>query len=358
MIKSRLDRLRLKLAENGLDAFIVSQPKNRSYIADVSSSAGYLVVSQNDAVLAVDGRYAEWASRKTSPSSGIRVLQIQGEIQKWLPDIVSGMNISNLGFEDTGLTYYAYSRMLKALGLLEKKLDLIATSNIVSRLRAVKDAQELESIQEAATVADAAFERMKQQMKAGMTEKETAWLLESSLRENGSSAVPFGIIAASGPNAAFPHHSATDRLIGEGDPVVIDFGARVNGYGSDITRTLCLGEPSDKFKEIYGVLLKAQQQAIDKIESGMTGHQADTIARDVIADAGYGEYFLHALGHGTGLEVHEEPRLGQNSEDVLTDGMVVTIEPGIYIPGWGGIRIEDMVVLEKGKTRVLTHASK
>ena len=358
MNRGRLDKLRKKLAENELDAFIFSQPKNRSYISGVSSSDGYLIVSQNDAVLAVDGRYAEWASRKASPSSGIRVLLIQGEIHKWLPDIVSGMNISSLGFEDTGLTYSIYSKILKTLGLLETKVELIATSNMVNSLRAIKDAQELKLLQEAAAVADAAFERMQQQMKAGMTEKEIAWLLERLLRESGSSVVPFGVIVASGPNAAFPHHSATDRSINEGDPVIIDFGARVQGYGSDITRTLCLGEPSDKFRTIYGVLLNAQQQAIKKIKGSMTGQQADAIARDVIADAGYGQYFMHALGHGTGLEVHEEPRLSQTSEDVLSDGMVFTIEPGIYIPGWGGIRIEDMVVLEEGKTRVLTHASK
>jgi Xaa-Pro aminopeptidase len=357
-MRSRLKKLRLKLVEMELDAFIISQQKNRSYISGVSSSDGYLIVSQNDAVLALDSRYAAWASREASPAADIRVLQIQGEMQKWLPDIVSDMSISRLGFEDTGITYSIYSKILKALGLLENTVELIATNNIVTSLRAIKDAQEMKLLQEAAAVADTAFESMKQQMKAGMTEKEVAWLLESSLRESGSSAVPFGIIAASGPNSAFPHHAATDRIISDGDPVIIDFGARVGGYGSDTTRTLCLGKPSDKYKEIYGVVLSAQQQAIEKIESGMSGEQADTIARKVITDAGYGQYFLHALGHSTGLEVHEEPRLSQTSQAILADGMVFTIEPGIYIPGWGGIRIEDMVVLEGGKTRVLTHASK
>jgi len=357
-MSNRLRKFREKLAEIGLDSFIISQPKNRSYVSGVSSSAGFIIVSQNEAVLAVDGRYSEWASKKASPSSGIRVLQIQGEMQKWLPNVISSMNISSLGFEDTGLTYQLYSQLQKSIDLLNSNVELIPTSNIVSSLRAVKDAQELKLLEEAAAVSDTAFERMKQQVKPGITEKETAWLLESLLRENGSSAVPFGIIVASGPNAAFPHHSATDRPIGEGDPIVIDFGARVGGYGSDTTRTLCLGEPDSKYKEIYGVLLKAQQRAIDEIQSGMTGKEADAIARDVIADAGYGEYFLHALGHSTGLEVHEEPGLSETSEDVLVDGMVFTIEPGIYIPDWGGIRIEDMVVLEEGRTRVMTHASK
>jgi|TARA_B100002003_G_C14089089_1_gene523843 Xaa-Pro aminopeptidase len=268
------------------------------------------------------------------------------------------MNISSLGFEDTGLTYAMHAEILKIIGVLEKKVKLIATTDIVTSLRAVKDVLELKFIAEAAAVADTAFKFMKQQIKTGMTEKEIAWLLECSLRENGSSAIPFGIIVASGTNSAFPHHAATDRPVTEGDPIIMDFGARAGGYGSDITRTLCLGGPSDKYKEIYSVVLHAQQHAIDKIESGMNGKQADAIARDVIADAGYGQYFLHALGHSTGLEVHEKPRLGQYSEDLLVDGMVFTIEPGIYIPGWGGVRIEDMVVLEGGKPRVLTHASK
>ncbi|MFC1906086.1 M24 family metallopeptidase [Chloroflexota bacterium] len=357
-MNSRLEKLRLKLATMELDAFIFSQPKNRSYLSSVSSSDGYLIVSQNDAVLAVDGRYSEWASRKASPSSGIRVVLIHGEMQKWMPDLIASMNISTLGFEDIGLTYSIYSKIVKALDSLDSKVELTPTNNIIGGLRAVKDSQELKSLQEAATVADSAFERMRQQMKAGMTEKEVAWLLERLLRENGSSAVPFAVIVASGPNAAFPHHSPSNRPICEGDPVIIDFGARIKGYGSDITRTLCLGKPDDKFREIYSVLMKAQQQAIDKIRSGMTGKQADAIARGVIADAGYGQYFMHALGHGTGLEVHEEPRLGENSEDLLSDGMVFTIEPGIYIPGWGGIRIEDMVVLEESKAHVMTHTSK
>lgn len=357
-MKSRLEKLRLSLTEIGLDALLVSKAQNRRYLSGIPSSEGYLIVSQSDAVLAVDSRYSEWASKKASPSTGIRALQIQGEVQKWLPELVSNMGIIRLGFEDTSLTYHAYSQIQKGFDSLDSKVELIPTTNVTGKLRAIKDAQELELLGKAAAIADTAFELMKKQVKAGITEREVAWLLESLLRENGSSSVPFGVIVASGPNAAYPHHIATDRPIGEGDPVIIDFGARISGYGSDITRTLCLGEPDDKFKEIYGVLLKAQQQAIDKIESGMTGKQADAISRDVIADAGYGQYFMHALGHSTGLEVHEEPRLSQTSEDILLDGMLFTIEPGIYIPGWGGIRIEDMVVLEKGKTRVLTHASK
>jgi len=354
---SRLDRLRLKLTDAGLDALIISEQKNRSYVSGISSSDGFLIVSQSDAVLALDSRYSAWASRKASPAVGIGVVEIEGEIGKWLPDIVSGMKISKLGFEDTGVTYNGYNIIKGALGTLNN-IELVATSRIVSGLRAIKDAEELESMQKAASVADDAFERMRRQIKVGMTEKQAAWLLESTLRECGSSSVPFGIIVASGPNAAFPHHAATDRPIGEGDPVIIDFGARVGGYGSDITRTLYLGEPGDKYKEIYGVLLDAQQQAFDKISDGMSGDQADATAREVIDNAGYGQYFLHALGHGTGLEVHEEPRLGKNSQDMILEGMVFTIEPGIYIQGWGGIRIEDMVVLQQGRIRVLTGASK
>jgi Xaa-Pro aminopeptidase len=357
-MSQRLSGLRLKMAEAGIDALLVSQQKDRRYISGFSSSAGYLIVSQDDAVLALDSRYVEWAKQEASPSSGIRILQVDGAIVKWLPDIVSGMGISNLGFDDTGITYDIYTKMHDALDSLEKKVELIATGEMVSGLRTIKDAGELELMQKAAAVADASFESMKRQLKIGMTEKEIAWLLERLLRDNGSASPPFNIIVASGTNSAFPHHANSDRAIAAGDPIIIDFGARINGYGSDTTRTLCLGDPSSKFSEIYNIVLTAQIEAIDKIESGMTGKQADAIARSVITDAGYGQYFVHALGHGTGLVVHEEPRLGEFSDHILADGMVVTIEPGIYIPGWGGVRIEDMVVLEKGKARVITHVSK
>jgi Xaa-Pro aminopeptidase len=195
-------------------------------------------------------------------------------------------------------------------------------------------------------------------IRPGITEKEAAWEIERNLRQKGSEGVPFEIIVASGPNSALPHARPTDRAICADEPVLIDMGARINGYCSDLSRTLFLGQASENFQKIYSIVRQAQAAAIDGVRSEMAASQADQLARSVIEEAGYGDAFGHGLGHGVGLAVHEFPRLGLNSYDSLTDGMVFTVEPGIYLAGEGGVRIEDMVILENGEARVLTGAAK
>jgi Xaa-Pro aminopeptidase len=191
-----------------------------------------------------------------------------------------------------------------------------------------------------------------------MTEKEVSWEIESFLKENGSESLPFDLIVASGPRSALPHAQPTERPIQKGEPIVVDIGARVDGYCSDLTRTFYLGEADSTFAKVYDIVLGAQLAAIATLESGMSGEQADRLARTVIEEAGHGKDFGHSLGHGVGLACHEEPRLAPRVSSKLIDGMVFTVEPGIYITGWGGVRIEDMVVLEKGKPKVLSQASK
>ena len=191
-----------------------------------------------------------------------------------------------------------------------------------------------------------------------MTEREVAWEMEKFLREEGSEEIPFHVIVASGPNSSLPHAKPTERAIQCGEPIVIDFGARVGGYCSDLTRTLCLGSQDDTFRNNYDLVLGAQLTALATLEAGMSGEQADRLARTVIVQGGHGEAFGHGLGHGIGLAGHESPRLGPKSEDILDEKMVFTVEPGIYLSGWGGIRIEDMVVLKHGKAEVLTKANK
>jgi len=194
--------------------------------------------------------------------------------------------------------------------------------------------------------------------KVGMTEKEIAWEIEKFMRENGSQPLPFDIIVASGQNSAMPHARPSQRKIGSGEPVVIDIGARYEGYSSDLSRTICPGVADDTFRKVYDAVLGAQLTAIAIIKEDMSGEEADSLARTVIEEAGYGEAFGHALGHGVGLAPHEQPRLGPNSTQQLGSGMVFTIEPGIYIAGWGGVRIEDLMVIEKSETRVLSKARK
>ena len=223
-------------------------------------------------------------------------------------------------------------------------------------LRALKEPEEIELITEAARIADAAMEHIRQALRVGMTEIEAAWEIESFMREQGSQPVPFEIIVGSGPNAALPHALPTERAIGETEPIVIDIGARVEGYGSDLSRTFCLGKPDETFKKVYDTVLGARDTAIAIIKEGMSGGEADQIARTVIEEGGYGPNFGHGLGHGVGLAPHELPRLGPSSTDELKDSMVFTIEPGIYIEGWGGVRIEDIVVMELGKLRQISQA--
>ena len=191
-----------------------------------------------------------------------------------------------------------------------------------------------------------------------MTEKETAWEIEKFLRQEGSEGIPFEIIVASGPNSALPHARPKEKILCSGEPVLVDMGARINGYCSDFSRTLCLGKADKTLQEIYNIVLKAQTAAIEGIESGMDASQADQLARSVVEQAGYGDAFGHGLGHGVGLAVHEFPTLGPRSSDSLADGMVFTIEPGIYLAGQGGVRIEDMVVLKNGKAKVLSKAKR
>lgn len=351
----RLRKLRQKLAENELDALLISQPENRRYLSGFAGSAGFLLISQDSAILATDFRYVEQA---TGQAPDFQVVQIEGELPKWLPELVSGLGARRLGFEGSSLSFASYQQLTEAISAIERPPELVPTQGLVEPLRAIKDEEELGCIKKAVALAEAAFENVIHGVRPGMTEKQVAWELEKFLRENGSGAIPFGIIVASGPNSALPHARPTERRILSGEPVVIDFGARVHGYSSDLTRTIYLGEADSTFTKVYDIVLRAQLTAIDALESGMAGEQADQLGRMVIEQAGYGQAFGHGLGHGVGLAVHEEPRLGRGSADRLADGMVFTVEPGIYLPGWGGVRIEDMVVLEKGKAKVLSKARK
>jgi Xaa-Pro aminopeptidase len=263
-----------------------------------------------------------------------------------------------LGFEGRATSFSTYKELTEAISATGKGTSLVPTDGLVESLRAVKDGEELALLEKAAALADAAIEHITPRVKPGVSEKELAWHIESFLRQNGSEPLPFELIVASGPNAALPHARPTDRVIHKGEPVVVDIGAKVEGYTSDITRTICVGEGDSNFNRIYDIVLGAQLTAMATLQAGMSGEQADRLARTVIEQAGYKDAFGHGLGHGVGLATHEEPRLGRNSTDILAEGMVFTVEPGIYISGWGGVRIEDMVVLENGKIRILTKARK
>ena len=234
----------------------------------------------------------------------------------------------------------------------------MAATGIAEKQRSIKDGQELAMLQKAIDASDQAMEAVCPQIQEGMTEREVAWRMEKAMRDFGADALSFDTIVAAGPNGAMAHHQPSDRPIGRGEPIVIDMGARVGGYCSDITRTVVVGEPDDTFRKIYGIVLGAQLTAINTVKTGMTGEECDSLARTVISEAGYGENFGHSLGHGVGLAVHENPRVGPKSSDTLDADTVFTVEPGIYVTGWGGVRIEDIVVLSNEGATPLSKASK
>jgi len=352
---SRLQKLRQSLTQRELDILVVSQSENRRYLSGFTGSLGWLLISENSTYLAVDFRYVEQA-RKEAPD--FDVIHIKGDVVSWLPKLVSDLGYKKMGFEANQVPFITCQQLCKTVGDDNNKIKLVPTTGLVESIRAIKEPEELKFIIEAVELADAAFNHAKSIIRPGISEKELAWALEKFLREKGSEAVPFEIIVASGPNAASPHAKPSEQRLKKNVPVVVDLGARVNGYCSDLSRTFFLGDEDKTFFKIYDIVLGAQLTALATIGAGMNGDQADRLARAVIEKAGYGDAFGHGLGHGVGLEAHESPRLGPNSSDSLVDDMVFTVEPGIYIAGWGGVRIEDTVVMENGRVKALTKAEK
>jgi Xaa-Pro aminopeptidase len=352
-IKNRIKRLVDKLGEKELEGILISQPENRRYLSGFEGSAGFLFVTTKDKILATDSRYTVQAK---SQAPDYKLVTISGEMSQWFPKIVDELGIERLGFEAEHTPFAQYQRLCDILNKGKSRLRLVPTDGLVESLRVLKEPEEIELMTQAAEIADAAMDYIRGKLRVGMTEREAAWEIEKFMREKGSQAIPFEIIVGSGPNAALPHASPSARAIRESEPIVIDIGARVEGYGSDLSRTFCLGEPDETFKKVYDTVLGAQKAAMAITKEDMSGGDADQIARTVIDEGGYGQNFGHGLGHGVGLAPHELPRLGPNSADSLSNDMVFTIEPGIYLEGWGGVRIEDMVVMEGGKIRQISQA--
>jgi Xaa-Pro aminopeptidase len=351
----RLQKLQASIDKKGIDALLISQPENLFYLSGFTGSSGWLLISEQNAILATDFRYVEQAKGE---SSDFEIIQTKRELRDWLPDLVSDLGWHKLGFEANFISYEGYHKLSEAIKSSQVTLDFVPTIGIVDQLRSIKEPEELQFITKAVALTDAVFEQAKVIIHPGITEKETAWEIEKFFRQEGSEGMPFEIIVASGSNSALPHARPTEKIICSGEPVLIDMGAKINGYCSDFSRTLVLGKADKSLHEIYNIVLKAQTTAIERVESGMDASQADRLARSVVEQAGYGDAFGHGLGHGVGLAVHEFPSLGPNSSDLLADGMVFTIEPGIYLAGQGGVRIEDMVVLENGKARVLSKSKR
>lgn len=351
----RLTRLRELMAERSLDGMLITQPENRRYLSGFTGSAGVLIVGSDWQAIATDSRYYEQVQSQCPDWQLIQVgYDFVGKMLDTLRDL--GLGGRSVGYEASHVCVDQLRRWERALG---GHLRLVDTKHLVEDLRLSKDQDELQAIRRAVDLADKALAHIYDWMQPGMTERQVAWELETFMRTRGAAGVSFEIIVASGPNGALPHLRPTGRVIQAGEPVVMDLGCVVDGYCSDVTRTVCLGEPMDaKYEEVWNLVLQAQECAEAGVKAGTSGVDGDKLARDVIVDAGYGDYFGHGLGHGVGLAIHERPRLSFAYSDEIPPGAVVTVEPGIYLPDWGGVRIEDMVVTCEDGVEVLTGAAK
>ncbi len=346
----KLMKLREQMQKRELDSLLVTNPYNLRFITGFTGTAGLALITPNDAWFITDFRYTEQAGEQVKE---FKVVQAQKGLLDEVARIAQEAAVERLAFEQDYMTFATYSQYQEKLSA-----TLEPVSGLIEQLRMVKAPEEIDVLKAAAKIADDAFEHICTYIKPGMTELQVSNELEFFMRAQGATSSSFDIIVASGLRSALPHGVASDKKIEQGDLITLDFGALYQGYVSDITRTVAVGEPSDKLKEIYQVVLDSQVLALENIKPGMTGIEADAIARDYIKSKGYGEAFGHSTGHGIGLEVHEGPGLSFRSETVLEPNMAVTVEPGIYLPGIGGVRIEDdILITETGNVR-LTHSSK
>lgn len=347
---SKLGKLRTALAENNLDAILITSPINRRYISGFTGSAGAVIISEKNAVFITDFRYTEQAEAQ---AEGFNIIEhkegIVAEIQKQL----MGSNIKRLGFEKDHTTYGQYETYKQSF-----EAEVVPVTGLVEGIRIIKTSEELEVMKKAAKIADDAFLHIQSFIKPGVKEIEVSNELEFFMRKQGAVSSSFDTIVASGYRSAMPHGVASEKEIQSGELVTLDYGALYNGYCSDITRTVAVGEVSDELRKIYNVVLEANLRGVKEIKPGMTGREADAITRDYITEMGYGEHFGHSTGHGLGMEVHESPGLSHRSDQRLQPGMVVTVEPGIYVAGLGGCRIEDDIVITENGNERLTWVTK
>jgi Xaa-Pro aminopeptidase len=346
-IAQKVQQIRQSFIERNCDALLVSQPENRRYMSGFTGSAGHLLITPRETLLLTDFRYVEQSAHE---SPDFEIVQVNGEFHSHLQGLAVNHSLKTIAFESAHVTVAEFDKWRAAA----PDVTWVPTERVVEALRMVKDEQELAIIRRAVRLADEAFSHAVPFIRPDATEQEVAWEIESYMRAHGAQKVAFDLIVASGPNGAMPHASVSDRQLRAGEPVVIDIGATVDTYHSDMTRTVCVGIPPVQFRKIYELVLRAQKTVEGALRPGMTGREADQMARDIITEAGFGPQFGHGLGHGVGLAVHEGPRLSQFSSDVLQPGMVVTVEPGIYVPDWGGVRIEDMVVITETGCEILT----
>ncbi|MCY3958401.1 MAG: aminopeptidase P family protein [Chloroflexi bacterium] len=342
-----------RLGELDVDAMLVTGEANRRYLSGFTGTAATLLISSQDRRLVTDSRYTEQATRQAAGYDVIENVDTLGVVAGW----IAARGIDRLGVESEHTSLKQHRELVERLAEESQAAEVKPLDGLVEEQRVVKDEAELALLREAVRLADDVMTAAGEAVAPGMSERELSLELERLIREAGDGP-SFPTIVAGGPNAAMAHHSPGERPIGAGEPVIVDLGVRLDGYCSDITRTFAAGGADAQFDEIYRIVLKAQAATEAGTRAGMTGRVADALAREVISDAGYGGSFGHGTGHGVGLEIHEAPTLSPRGANVLAAGAVVSVEPGIYLPNWGGVRIEDLVVVEADGVDVLTQAPK
>ncbi len=357
----RVSALKEKLRALSCDTIWVIQPENRRYLSgfraedsQINESSGSLLITQSHCLLVTDSRYATEAEAEAVHFQ-VHILK-EGFVAGFC-EAIGSIGTRRLGFEESFVTCALHRELLERINQMGLSVDLVPLEGIVEDMREAKDEGEIEIIEASADLISGVLDELIPWLKPGIKEKDVAWQIECLAREAGAEGMAFPPIVASGPNSALPHAVPTEREIQLGEPVILDVGVKLDGYCSDMTRTVFLGEPEDGFKKIYNTVRSAQLAALREIRPGVATDHPDATARKVIGDAGFGEYFGHGLGHGVGLATHERPRLSPLRPSELKQGSVVTVEPGIYIPGRGGVRLEEMVVVESDGPRIITRNS-
>lgn len=356
-VESRIERLVSGFEAKGIDTLLVLISENRQYLSGFTGedggwdeSAGALLIADERRILATDSRYTLQAKNE-APRFEVR--EYKKGLIKAMPDLLRELKTEKLGFEPNKLSVAQHDKLQKELAEAEYTAELVPVEGLSDELRLIKARSEIEAMRRSLILAERVFAEFLSQIREGMSEKEAAWAMEKGMREAGADGLSFPVIAASGPNAALPHAVPTDRRFKRGEPILFDWGARLDHYCSDISRTVILDPADDQYQKVFDTVKAAQQMAIEAIRPGASSRAVDGVAREYIRKMGFEGKFGHGLGHGVGLAIHESPRISPIKDTELKAGMVFTVEPGIYLPDWGGVRLENMVAVTESGAEVL-----
>ncbi|WP_026881309.1 M24 family metallopeptidase [Clostridium akagii] len=350
MFGERIEKLRKSMISKKLECVFIMGDPNRNYLSGFTGDESFSIITMDKAFFITDSRFTQQAKEQVND---YEVVEYKGTFPSFFTDIIKKLAVKNVGFEEDIVSYDYYKK-------LSENLDakLVPMEGIIEEIRLVKDTDEVEVIRKAASIADKAFDHMLKFIKAGMSEREVGIELEFTMKKLGAKDLSFPSIVASGVRSSLPHGQATNKILNNGDFLTLDFGCIFEDYCSDMTRTVVIGDPSDKMVEIYATVLEAQNLALKAIKANVMAKNVDDAARSYIEKKGYGKYFGHGVGHGVGREIHEGPRVSPKSETILKKGMIITDEPGIYIPEFGGVRIEDLILVTDSGCEVLSKSPK